>query len=196
MSHSGGSDSRGGEESGVAEPAHWDCGVAQYPDVEQIRFELALGIAVLRLVCGAEPKGCSLEVEWHEHDVGRYATISLVWAQGSLSTREERYIEYCRVVLDALDDTLGWTRLWDRLTERLAEESELAASEIEPSPLMLEVADLDGNLKPEFQEWEGTLPLSAGSSVPTWWPERVEGQLLSPEDVRATLRRTLRRWSA
>ena len=55
------------------------CGHAQWPDREAIHFELEFGIACLRRHCGPEPPGSVLDVVWHEHDLGAYATISLVW---------------------------------------------------------------------------------------------------------------------
>jgi len=59
------------------------CGGAQWPDREAIAFELEFGIACLRRHCGPESAGCSLEVVWHEHDIGAYGTINLVWEQGN-----------------------------------------------------------------------------------------------------------------
>jgi hypothetical protein len=70
----------------------------------------------------------------------------------------------------------------DRLIEVLDEDSEPSLANIEANPLMLEVANLDGSLKPEFQEWESVLPLDADSLVPMWWPGEIEGQILSAEE--------------
>lgn len=51
-----------------------------------------------------------------------------------------------------------------------------------PHPLLLEIANADGSLRPEFQEWEELLPLEPDSLVPEWFPGAFEGQQLSPED--------------
>jgi len=45
-----------------------------------------------------------------------------------------------------------------------------------PHPLMLQVAEIDGTLKPEFQEYEEMIDLDPGSLDPVWWPWAVEGQ--------------------
>ena len=46
-----------------------------------------------------------------------------------------------------------------------------------PHPLMLEISDIHGNLKPAFQEYEEMLPLEPGSLNPAWWPH--QGKALS-----------------
>ena len=51
-----------------------------------------------------------------------------------------------------------------------------------PHPLMLEIADIHGNLKPEFQEYEEMLPLEPGSLGPVWWPHQVEGQPMNTRE--------------
>ncbi len=88
------------------------CGVAQSRDRGAIAFELEFGIASLRRHCGPEPPGCSLEIRWHEHDLGEYPTISLMWEEpGSLFEEHWAYIERCREVLDQLDDCVDWEAL-------------------------------------------------------------------------------------
>jgi hypothetical protein len=51
-----------------------------------------------------------------------------------------------------------------------------------PHPLMLEIADVHGNLKPEFEEYEEMLPLEPGGLNPEWWPREAEGKPLSPRE--------------
>jgi hypothetical protein len=87
------------------------CGDAQWPDREAIGFELGFGIACLRRHCGPEPPGCSLDVVWHDHDSGAYATISLVWEEGSLFDEHWAYIERCSELLNQLDSCVDWGTL-------------------------------------------------------------------------------------
>jgi hypothetical protein len=42
-----------------------------------------------------------------------------------------------------------------------------------PHPLMLHVAEIDGTLKPAFQEYEDEFQLEPGTLDPEWWPCRV-----------------------
>lgn len=49
-------------------------------------------------------------------------------------------------------------------------------------PRLLLIANPDGSLKPEFQDWEADLQLEAGSLVPTWWPQEQDGQVLTPKE--------------
>ena len=81
------------------------CGHAQWPDKEAIQFELEFGIACLRRHCGPEPPGSVLDVVWHEHDLGAYATISLVWeGPGVLFNEDWEYLDRCRKTLAQLDE--------------------------------------------------------------------------------------------
>ncbi len=86
------------------------CGVAQWPDREQIGRELEFGIACLRLLCGPEPAGSSLEVTWQDHDSGQYAEISLVWPSGT-PVGLSRYLEQCEEALDRVDKCIAWQGL-------------------------------------------------------------------------------------
>ncbi len=51
-----------------------------------------------------------------------------------------------------------------------------------PHPLMLLVAQEDGTLKPEFEDWETNLSLSRGDLIPLEWPYVVEGRQLTVEE--------------
>src|SRR5437660_8844392 len=85
------------------------CGDAQWPDREAIQFELEFGIACLRRHCGPEPPGSLLDVVWHEHDLGAYATISLVWeGPGVLFDEDWEYLDRCSKTLAQLDECVDW----------------------------------------------------------------------------------------
>jgi hypothetical protein len=99
------------------------CGDGRWPDVEQIDFELGIGIALLRLLCGKEPPGTALEAVWFEHDSGQYAEICLVWEQGALFDREWRYFTHCERALTEIDDSVDWRALWEARQELQAEQS-------------------------------------------------------------------------
>jgi len=60
-------------------------------------------------------------------------------------------------------------------------------------PALLLLADPDGNLKPEFVDWDGDLLLQPGSLIPAWYPWEVEGEELSAEDRNAQFRFDLER---
>ena len=85
------------------------CGHAQWPDRDAIHFELEFGIACLRRHCGPEPPGSLLDVAWHEHDLGGYAAISLVWeGPGVLFDEDWAYLDRCSQTLAQLDEWLDW----------------------------------------------------------------------------------------
>ena len=88
------------------------CGHAQWPDQDAIQFELEFGIACLRRHCGPEPPGSLLDVVWHEHDLGAYATISLVWeGPGVLFDEDWAYLDRCSQTLAQLDECVDWETL-------------------------------------------------------------------------------------
>ena len=85
------------------------CGHAQWPDQDAIQFELEFGIACLRRHCGPEPPGFVL---WHEHDLGAYVTISLVWeGPGVLFDEDWAYLDRCSQTLAQLDECVDWETL-------------------------------------------------------------------------------------
>jgi len=86
------------------------CGYAQWPDRKLIAVELEFGIACLRPHCGPEPPGTSIELEWHDHEIGAYATISLVWEQGSLFDEHWEYIERCSKALASSSTSVSRAR--------------------------------------------------------------------------------------
>lgn len=112
------------------------CGGAQWPDRGRIEFELDLGIAFRRLLCGREPPGTTLEVVWHDHDSGQYAEIGLVWEQGALFDREWHYFARCERAFTELNDCVNWEDLWEACLRLQAEQSspdEVGDSEDDPT---------------------------------------------------------------
>jgi hypothetical protein len=112
------------------------CGRGQWPERERIKFELGLGISILRLLCDQEPPGTGLEVVWHDHDSGQYAEISLGWEQGSLDDREWRYIARCERALTELNWSVDWAALWEARLRLQAEQfssDEVVDSEDDPT---------------------------------------------------------------
>jgi len=91
--------------------------------IGRIEFELDLGISLLRLSCDQELPATTLEVVWHDHDSGQYATICLVREQGNLSDRESRYITRCEEALTDLHDCVDWRALWETRLRLQAEQS-------------------------------------------------------------------------
>ena len=108
------------------------CGDAQWPDREAIQFELEFGIACLRRHCGPEPPGSLLDVVWHEHDLGAYATISLVWeGPGVLFDEDWEYLDRCSKTLAQLDECVDWETL-HTIREARAKDREARAKESKP----------------------------------------------------------------
>jgi len=108
------------------------CGHEQWPEQDAIQFELEFGIACLRRHCGPEPPGSLLDVVWHEHDLGAYATISLVWeGPGVLFDEDWEYLDRCSKTLAQLDECVDWETL-HTIREARAKDREARAKESKP----------------------------------------------------------------
>lgn len=98
------------------------CGSAGVLDGRAIA-ELQLGIAFLTSYVGAPPPGCRLEIVYHEHELGEYATIGLCWDAGTLGPEEWQYYRSCERALFVFGQAVDWSALSDIMWE-LAEVSE------------------------------------------------------------------------
>ena len=86
-----------------------ECGGAQYPDKKWITAELELGICFIRHACGEPPAGYELEILWHEHDSGEYATIGITWDGPDGAPWD--YIGRAQRALARLDEAVSWSEL-------------------------------------------------------------------------------------
>lgn len=86
-----------------------ECGCAQYPDKRWIIAELELGMCFIRHACGAPPVGYQLEILWHEHELGEYATIGITW-EGPRDAPWE-YVSRAEEALQSFDQAVSWSEL-------------------------------------------------------------------------------------
>jgi hypothetical protein len=86
-----------------------ECGGAQYPDKDWIAAELELGICYIRHACGEPPAGYELDIIWHEHEVGEYATIGITW--DGYGDAPWDYISRAEGALARFDDAVAWSEL-------------------------------------------------------------------------------------
>jgi hypothetical protein len=83
-------------------------GSGQTPEDEAwILMNLGLARAFINHVCGRPPDGCSLDIMWHEHELGNYPSLG-IWSD---SEPPWRYINACERALEVFDDAVDWTRL-------------------------------------------------------------------------------------
>jgi hypothetical protein len=86
-----------------------ECGGAQYPDKDWITAELELGICYIRHACGEAPAGYELDIIWHEHDVGEYATIGITW--DGFGDAPWDYISRAESALQRFHEAVNWSQL-------------------------------------------------------------------------------------
>ena len=99
-----------------------ECGCAQYPDRRWITGELELALCFIRHACGAPPQGYELEILWHEHELGEYATVGLSW-EGS-SDAPWDYISRAEGALECFEQAVSWSALAPYLKSGEADEIE------------------------------------------------------------------------
>ena len=85
------------------------CGCAQFPDKDWIVAELELAICYIRHACGAPPPGYELDIIWHEHDLGEYATVGITW-DGPCDAPWD-YISRAESALQRFDQAVAWSEL-------------------------------------------------------------------------------------
>jgi hypothetical protein len=100
-----------------------ECGGAQYPDKDWITAELELGICYIRHACGEPPAGYELDVLWHEHDAGEYATIGLTW--DGYGDAPWDYISRAERALARFDEAVAWSELAPEAEDDEGEDDEL-----------------------------------------------------------------------
>src|SRR5262245_10321991 len=87
-------------------------------DEEWILWCLQIARQYVLNVCGEAPEGCTVDVMWHEHELGDYPSL------GVSSEDEEpwEYIARCERALAVLNDAVSWIDLKKHLEE--ADDSE------------------------------------------------------------------------
>jgi hypothetical protein len=128
-----------------------ECGGAQYPDKDWITAELELGICYIRHACGEPPDGYELEILWHEHDAGEYATIGITW-EGPADAPWD-YMSRAERALSRFDEAVSW-------------------SELEPEPE--EDTDEEDSGDDEDDREEGSAKPAAEFQQATLYPERAQ----------------------
>lgn len=82
---------------------------AQSPDKDWIVAELELGICFTRHACGEPPEGYELDILWHGHDVGEYATIGIIWDDAGDTPWD--YIRRAERALARFHEAVSWSEL-------------------------------------------------------------------------------------
>jgi hypothetical protein len=91
------------------------------PDDEKwIVFSLGLAKKFIVLVCGAPPPGSSLDVMWHEHELGSYPSLG-VWTDGDPPSY---YISSCEKALEVFDEAVSWHSLKEHFEEDTPDDEE------------------------------------------------------------------------
>lgn len=141
------------------------CGCAQYPDRRWITAELELAICSIRHACGEPPPGYELEILWHEHDLGEYATVGITW-NGPWEAPWD-YISRAEDALARFNQAVAWSDLAPDLRE--PENDDMV--EISPREWLVAVAI--------FQEggWSPIRPIEAYLR-PLWFITEDEGKAM------------------
>lgn len=80
-------------------------------DRAQILTELELGIRYLQNRC-PPLKGFEYAIRWHEHELGDYPDICLVWEEDSVAT-PWGLIENAQRCLETFDEAVDWSAIWE-----------------------------------------------------------------------------------
>lgn len=111
-----------------------DCGDGQLPhEREWVLTQLKLGLTYLKGVCGEAPEGCELDIEWHEHELVDYPTISLWWDPEVQTDAPWAYISRCEVALAAFDGAVNWSEISPDVVQEQFHDGDDEASEDEDS---------------------------------------------------------------
>lgn len=98
-----------------------DCGDGQVPrDEDWIVCCLEMGIVYLHHICGDPPDGCELNIFWHDHELGNYPTIALLWGEPQTDAPWD-YISQCETALGAFNAAIPWSQINPTAMEDLLE---------------------------------------------------------------------------
>ena len=106
-----------------------ECGSAQSPDKDWIRAELELGICYIRHAGGEPPAGYELQILWHQHEAGEYATVGIVW--GRPGEAPWGYMARAERALARFDEAVAWSELEPEPEEEAANEEDFGDEEEE-----------------------------------------------------------------
>jgi hypothetical protein len=83
-----------------------------------------LAICYIRHACGEPPTGYELDILWHEHDLGEYATVGITW-NGPYEAPWD-YISRAEDVLERFNQAVSWSDLASDL--RKSEDDDIAVT--------------------------------------------------------------------
>jgi hypothetical protein len=69
-----------------------------------------MGIVYLRHICGEPPDGCDLDILWHDHELGNYPTIGLLWNEPQTDAPWD-YISQCETALEVFNMAVPWSKI-------------------------------------------------------------------------------------
>jgi hypothetical protein len=74
-----------------------------------------LAICYIRHACGESPTGYELDILWHEHDSGEYATVGITWNRPWEAPWD--YISRAEEALERFNQAVAWSDLAPDLRE-------------------------------------------------------------------------------
>jgi hypothetical protein len=86
-----------------------------------------LAICFIRHACGDPPSGYPLEILWHEHELGEYATVGVSWEGPGDAPWD--YISRAEEALECFEQAVSWSDLAPYLKSREADEIVETSSE-------------------------------------------------------------------
>lgn len=87
--------------------------------------QLRMAIIYLCDVCGDPPRGCEIDIMWHEHELGDYPTIGLSWEWDPevRTVPPWEYINRCEIALAIFDEAVSWSEIDPKLVREKLEET-------------------------------------------------------------------------
>jgi hypothetical protein len=140
----------------------------------------------IRHTCGDPPVRYNLEILWHEHELGEYATIGITWDGPGDAPWD--YISRAEDALQRFDQAVSWSELAPDLrcenddNEEIGEDEDAEESSAEgessaESHELIELYRHDGMLEVSLGEWQAALDILQKQG---WQPTRPAGRYASP----------------
>src|SRR3954454_21523443 len=86
-----------------------ECGWTDLRERKRMVAEVEIGVRYVKLICGEPPPGCEVDVMWHEHELGEYATVGLLWNRLEIGVPPWGYMSRAENVLSRFNDSVDWS---------------------------------------------------------------------------------------